>query len=75
MQDKKNKDSETAKQMWELSSIGIEFSSIVVGSVFLGNFIDKQFQTTPWWILAMSTIGFFIAIYHIMGRVNPKNKK
>lgn len=56
--------------LWELSSLGLEFAFIFVGSVLLGNYIDEKFSTSPWGILGFAIFGFAFAIYYIIYRTN-----
>jgi len=59
--------------LWELSSLGMEFAFIFVGSVLLGNYLDEKFQTSPWGIMVFAVIGFSFAIYYIIYRANKVN--
>ena len=61
--------------LWELSSLGLEFAFIFVGSVFLGNFIDKKLNSSPWGLLIFAILGFSFAIYYIIYRTNKVNQK
>lgn len=65
----------SAKDLWELSALGMEFAIILVGSVFLGRYIDQNFGYSPFGMLACSFIGFFIGIYHIIARAKDKINK
>jgi len=56
--------------LWELSSLGIEFAFIFVGSVLLGNYIDEKFNFTPWGIMLFAALGFSFGIYYIVYRAN-----
>jgi F0F1-type ATP synthase assembly protein I len=66
----------------ELSSLGMEFAFIIVGSVLLGNYLDGKFSSSPLYVLVLSLLGFSFAIYHIVMRArrfqeknqNEKNK-
>lgn len=59
--------------LWELSSLGMEFAFIFVGSVLLGNYLDKKFESSPWGLLALAVIGFSFSIYYIIHRANKLN--
>ncbi len=56
--------------LWELSSLGVEFAFIFVGSILLGNYIDEKFDTSPWGLLAFAIFGFAFSIYYIIYRSN-----
>jgi F0F1-type ATP synthase assembly protein I len=59
--------------LWELSSLGIEFAFIFVGSVLLGNYIDEKADTSPWGLMLFAVTGFSLAIYYIVYRANKIN--
>ncbi|EQA45986.1 putative F0F1-ATPase subunit [Leptospira broomii serovar Hurstbridge str. 5399] len=54
---------------WELAGLGMEFCFIVVGSIFIGNYLDSKFGFSPFGILGGSVIGFTYGIYYILYRV------
>jgi F0F1-type ATP synthase assembly protein I len=56
--------------LWELSSLGMEFAFIFVGSILLGNYLDEKFDLSPWGILVFAILGFSFAIYYIIHRAN-----
>jgi F0F1-type ATP synthase assembly protein I len=59
----------------ELSSLGIEFAIIIVGAVFLGNYLDNKFSTSPIYILVFSLLGFAYALYHLIIRTKKFQDK
>lgn len=61
--------------LWELSSLGIEFAFIFVGSVLLGNYIDEKLDTSPWGLMLFAVLGFSLAIYYIVYRANKINSQ
>ncbi len=56
--------------LWELSSLGMEFAFIFVGSILLGSYLDEKFDLSPWGILVFAVLGFSFAIYYIIHRAN-----
>ena len=59
--------------LWELSSLGMEFAFIFVGSVLLGNYLDQKFETSPWGLLSLAILGFSFSIYYIIHRAKKVN--
>jgi F0F1-type ATP synthase assembly protein I len=59
----------------ELSSLGLEFGFIFIGSVFLGIYIDNKFSISPFGILTFTILGFSFAIYYIVMRANRFQNK
>ncbi|TGK10324.1 AtpZ/AtpI family protein [Leptospira fluminis] len=59
---------------WELAGLGMEFCFIIVGSVFIGNYLDSKFGISPLGILGGSAIGFTYGIYYILYRVSKHEK-
>jgi F0F1-type ATP synthase assembly protein I len=56
--------------LWELSSLGMEFAFIFIGSVFLGNYLDEKFESSPVGLLVLMVFGFSFGIYYIVHRAN-----
>ena len=56
--------------LWELSSLGMEFAFIFIGSVFLGNYLDEKFDCSPIGLLLFMILGFSFGIYYIVHRTN-----
>ncbi len=57
---------------WEFAGLGIEFAVIVVGSVYLGNYIDTKFHSSPFGLLGACLLGFSYGIYYIIYRTTLK---
>ncbi|MDV6235779.1 AtpZ/AtpI family protein [Leptospira ellisii] len=57
---------------WEYAGLGIEFAVIVVGSVYLGNFVDEKFRSSPFGLLVSCLLGFSYGIYYIIYRTTVK---
>lgn len=54
--------------LYEISSLGIEFAFIIVGFVWLGNYLDEKFSISPFGLFGFSILGFSYGLYHIIQR-------
>ncbi|EMO26988.1 putative F0F1-ATPase subunit [Leptospira interrogans serovar Bataviae str. HAI135] len=45
---------------------------IVVGSVYLGNYLDTKFHSSPFGLLGACLLGFSYGIYYIIYRTTLK---
>lgn len=54
--------------LYQISSLGIEFAFIVVGAIWLGNYLDEKFSLSPFGLLGFSILGFSYGLYHIIQR-------
>ncbi|WP_036042762.1 AtpZ/AtpI family protein [Leptospira alstonii] len=70
--DKNSKSDEKEFSPWEFAGLGIEFGVIVVGSVYLGNYLDTKFHSSPFGLLAACLLGFSYGIYYIIYRTTLK---
>lgn len=61
-------------RLWELSSLGLEFTIILIIFFFAGKFIDDYWQLSPWGVLVGSISGFIISLYYLINRVNQSMK-
>ncbi|MCP5495814.1 MAG: AtpZ/AtpI family protein [Leptospiraceae bacterium] len=66
--DRKHTKVKKSSNLWNLSSLGIEFAFVIVGFVLLGRYIDKFFSSSPWGLLVCCIIGLVSGIYHLMVR-------
>ncbi|AVQ11029.1 Putative F0F1-ATPase subunit [Leptospira santarosai] len=57
---------------WEFAGLGMEFAVIVVGSVYLGDYLDTKFHSSPFGLLGACLIGFSYGIYYIIYRTTLK---
>ncbi|ABJ76312.1 AtpZ/AtpI family protein [Leptospira borgpetersenii] len=71
-QDSKRQEKEVSP--WEFAGLGLEFAVIVVGSVYLGNYLDTQFHSSPFGLLGVCLLGFSYGIYYIIYRTTLKKK-
>ncbi|MDX1960292.1 MAG: AtpZ/AtpI family protein [Leptospiraceae bacterium] len=56
--------------LWQLSSLGIEFAIILLLFVFGGHYLDQKFSLSPWCLLGMSFLGFAYGIYYLVRRTD-----
>ncbi|WP_036060629.1 AtpZ/AtpI family protein [Leptospira weilii] len=70
--EKDSKPSEKEFSPWEFAGLGIEFGVIVVGSVYLGNYLDTKFHSSPFGLLGACLLGFSYGIYYIIYRTTLK---
>ena len=54
------------KNLWSLSSLGLEFAIIIIFGVYLGNFLDDYLQVEPIMLFLSLIISFFSGIYYII---------
>jgi len=54
--------------LWDLSSLGVEFAFIIGIFIFLGDYIDERFSFSPFGIILFSITGFAFGIYYIIHR-------
>lgn len=54
--------------LWDLSSLGVEFAFIIGIFVFSGNYIDEKFSISPVGILLFTALGFGFGLYYLVKR-------
>lgn len=69
---KDSKKPEKEVSPWEFAGLGMEFGLIVLGSVYLGNFLDGKFHSSPFGLLGACLLGFSYGIYYIIYRTTLK---
>lgn len=69
---KASKPKEKETSPWEFAGLGMEFAVIVVGSVYLGNYLDTKFHSSPFGLLGACLLGFSYGIYYIIYRTTLK---
>jgi len=45
--------------------IGTDFVALVMGTAFVGWFVDRQLGTAPWFMLGMIIVGFFAGFWMV----------
>lgn len=58
--------------LYQISSLGIEFAFIVIGFIWIGNYLDEKFDFAPWGLFGFSILGFSYGLYHIIQRSRQK---
>jgi F0F1-type ATP synthase assembly protein I len=48
------------------SSVGIEFAAAIVGFTLVGYWIDRQFGSAPWGLVAGLVLGFVGGFYNLV---------
>ncbi|AYV55018.1 AtpZ/AtpI family protein [Leptospira kmetyi] len=69
---KDSKPKEKEVSPWEYAGLGMEFAVIVVGAVYLGNYLDTKFHSSPFGLLGACLLGFSYGIYYIIYRTTLK---
>lgn len=59
----------------ELSGLGIEFASIFVSTVLLGNYLQNKFDFSPWGVMIGAALGFTASLYHVIKRSKEISKR
>lgn len=59
MEEKEKKPVKSAVNTFaRFSTVGIQMGVIIAGCAWLGNFLDKKYQSaTPWWTLGLTLFG------------------
>jgi F0F1-type ATP synthase assembly protein I len=71
---KKNKQ-EKVNAFAKFSSIGIQMAVLIVGGVYLGQYLDNKLEIqTPWMTILFSLIGVFAGLYLVIKEVVKFNK-
>ncbi|GLB52870.1 hypothetical protein NBRC110019_19100 [Neptunitalea chrysea] len=56
--------------------MGIEMAVLIVLSAFLGDWLDKKYtDMSPFFTVALSLFGVFLALYNVFRKVNAMNKE
>lgn len=61
------KDGDRTPQSWlRYSHLGLQFSLTLVLCVLAGSWLDKRYETSPWWTLAGSLLGISASLYLVI---------
>jgi len=75
MNSKKEKTTKKVNAFARFSSAGIQMAVIIVGAVFLGQYLDTFLEAkTPWMTILFSLIGVFGGLYLVIKEVVSINK-
>lgn len=64
-----------AGKMVRYASIGIEFSSPMVGGAIVGHYLDQYFKTDPYLTLAMFVMGMLAGFYRLITALSAFQKE
>lgn len=53
------------KKVGVVGALGFEFVGLVIGSFFLGTFVDEKFDVGPWGTVGMLALGMLAAAWHV----------
>ena len=72
------KDSETYRIVGIIGSFGFTTAGAVAGGYFLGSYLDKKFNSSPWLMLSLIILGItasFIEFFKLIKKLNNESKK
>ncbi|HHT9105395.1 MAG TPA: AtpZ/AtpI family protein [Candidatus Wujingus californicus] len=72
------KDSETYRIVGLIGSFGFTTAGAVAGGYFLGSYLDKKFNSSPWFMLSLIILGItasFIEFFKLIKKLNNESKK
>lgn len=76
--DKNGKDSETYRVIGLVGSFGFTTAGAMAGGYFLGSYLDKRFDTSPWFMMSfiiLGVIGSFIEFFKLVKKLLEENNK
>lgn len=68
----------TMKEVGPYLGLGIELAVTLLVFIFIGQYLDKRWDTDPWLFLACAALGFIIAFYNFfktISRLNDRDSK
>lgn len=72
------KDSETYRILGLVGSFGFTTAGAVAGGYFLGSYLDKKLNSSPWFMLSLIILGItasFIEFFKLIKKLNSESKK
>jgi len=72
------KDSETYRIVGIIGSFAFTTAGAVAGGYFLGSYLDKKFNSSPWLMLSLIMLGItasFIEFFKLIKKLNNESKK
>jgi len=64
-----------AGKMARYASIGIEFSSPMIGGAIMGHYLDQYFKTDPYLTLVMFLLGMLAGFYRLISALSAFQKE
>jgi ATP synthase protein I len=75
---RKDKDSETYRIIGVIGSFGFTAAGSMAAGYFLGSYLDRKFNTSPWIMLILIMLGItgsFIEFFRLIKKLFAENKK
>jgi F0F1-type ATP synthase assembly protein I len=72
------KDSETYRIIGLIGSFGFTTAGAIAGGYFLGSYIDRKLDTSPWFLMSLIILGIvasFIEFFKLVKKFIGENKK
>jgi F0F1-type ATP synthase assembly protein I len=72
------KDSEMYRILGLVGSFSFTTAGAVAGGYFLGSYLDKKFNSSPWFMLSLIILGItasFIEFFKLIKKLNNESKK
>jgi F0F1-type ATP synthase assembly protein I len=74
--DKEDNDiSKTLKEVGPYLGLGVQLAATLVVMIFIGDWLDKKFNTSPIYVLISGCLGIFIGMYNLIKTVTSLDKK
>lgn len=67
-ENRKNSQVKNPKSLWAFASLGTEFTAIVLFFILGGSWLDKEFQSSPLYLMVGMILGFGLGLFHIIHR-------
>jgi ATP synthase protein I len=64
----------TGPQGAELASVGLQFTLVLLGFLFLGRWLDGRLGTEPWLLLAGVFVGFGLSTLWMYRRLSSRGR-
>lgn len=71
----KNENKSILKAVGKYSAIGIEVAASVIIGLFIGSYLDKLFNTSPWLIIIFLILGFTAGMRSLFTLIKEEEKK
>lgn len=74
----KDKNSETYRVLGLVGSFGFTTAGAIAGGYFIGSYLDRKFNTSPWIMVSfimLGIIGSFIEFFKLVKKLLREDKK
>ncbi|MFN3531527.1 MAG: AtpZ/AtpI family protein [Candidatus Brocadia sp.] len=75
---RKDKDNKVYNIAGLIGSFGFTMAGAMAGGYFLGNYLDKKFNTAPWFMLTfilLGVAGSFIEFFKLIKKLSRENDR